>query len=242
MKLLLYKDRNSFKVSKTRSPRDTHKGRTSSIVSKDVEGSDLIILSENTNLNKKNSVNKSNYLNSNSSYVNSQNSLVSDSKKGLDIDNHKSQKMYHLAQGIVEKKQDLAHYKEKVFTFLESLLKTKIKLNIFERTFPQWYKRKTIINFLYSKKVLSEYLSIERYVKSVSDLEKLKQFLLDKSQLNFFNTYYLNSYNIKNSKKVAFSESELTEILSNKLSDEYKKVTNNKLIQMFNNEMLNSIN
>jgi len=242
MKLLFYKDRTSFKVSKTRSPRETHKGRTSSIISKDVEGSDFIVLSENTNLNKKNSVNKLNYVNSNSSYVNSQNSLVTDSKKGLDLDNHRSQKMYHLAQGINEKILDLAHYKEKVFTFLESLSKRKIKLNIFERTFPQKYKRKTIINFIYSKKVLEEYLSIERYIKSVSDLEKLKQFLFDKSQLNLFNSYYLNSYNIENSKEVAFSESELKEILSNKLADENTKVTNNKLIQMFNNEMLNSIN
>ena len=97
------------------------------------------------------------------------------------------------------------------------------------------------INLNYGSNILRNFLSVESLIKAVSDVEKLKNLLLNKSQKMIFELYYLNNYtriNPKTEIKSTFDVKEFQSFWKVKPTDEISKFINLKLLELFNEDTL----
>jgi hypothetical protein len=245
MKMIFYKDKNNFYASKTEKfvVKEQVSTKNKNFIShKQFESTDILGLSENF-VNKASPQNCKNSF-QNSTYLNTNNHLITEKQKHLNSEVSGSENTYYLTQGLIDRKIDFSRYLEKIKFFVIQLSNSHAVLPFCQRLRPKAFPFNENCNdFIKSSGILEGYISIERLVKTISDTEKLKQFLFDKSQLYLFNFHYLNNYSMNpNDIELKFEENKFSSIYKNKVMDDHSKRVSNKLIQMYNDEMLATFN
>jgi hypothetical protein len=100
-------------------------------------------------------------------------------------------------------------------------------------------------NFKAAKKVLKNQLTFESLIKIISDVERLKKLIMDTSQRQIFDLYFLNNYTecgeVKEI-KTNFHKKDFTALWKAKPKDEFEKVISRKLLELFNEDILKCFN
>jgi len=96
-------------------------------------------------------------------------------------------------------------------------------------------------NFNYSLNILKNFLSVETLIKVISDVEKLKDLVMNKAQKTIFDFYYLNNYSkIDPAKEIEsyFDKKEFISFWKLRPNDEFSRNINSRLLDLFNEDIL----
>jgi hypothetical protein len=96
-------------------------------------------------------------------------------------------------------------------------------------------------NFNHSLRILKNFLSVETLIKVVSDVERLKELIMNKSQKTIFDFYYLNNYSkVDPAREIEsfFDQKEFISFWKLRPNDEFSSNVNSKLLDLFNEDIL----